>query len=134
MRTYNSKKVTIALGSHIVSGYAEDTFVSIEETGDGVTSVAGADGEVARSVSPDPRYTVKISLLQNSSSNDFLLGKLKQDKKNGNGTFPMLIKDLSDGTIFSADVSWAVKSAPFTRGKTVANREWELCAVGDFED
>ena len=35
MRTYNSKKVTIACGSHIVTGYAEDSFVTIDETGDG---------------------------------------------------------------------------------------------------
>ena len=44
-RTYFSKKVTVTAGYHIVTGFAEDSFVSIEETGDGVQSVAGADGE-----------------------------------------------------------------------------------------
>ena len=41
-RTYFSKKVTVTAGYHIVTGFAEDSFVSIEETGDGVQSVAGA--------------------------------------------------------------------------------------------
>ena len=30
VKTYNPKEVLIALGSHIVTGYAEDSFVSIE--------------------------------------------------------------------------------------------------------
>lgn len=133
-RTYNSKKVTIAVGYHIVSGYAEDSFVTIEETGDGITSVAGADGEVARSISPDPRHTVKISLLQNSPTNNFLLSRYKKDKSDGGGSFSMLVKDLTSGDVFSADEAWVVKKPPFTRGKSVGNREWEICAVGEFED
>ncbi len=134
MRTYFSKKVKIAAGYHTVTGYAEDSFVTIEETGDGVTSVAGADGEVARSVSPDPRHTVKISLLQNSPSNSFFMRKYKMDKTDGSGTFPLLIKDLTSGDKFSADEAWIVKKPSFSRGKAVGNMEWEICAVGDFED
>ena len=79
-RTYFSKKVTVTAGYHIVTGFAEDSFVSIEETGDGVQSVAGADGEVARSVSSDPRCTVKISLLQTSASNAYFMRRYKMDK------------------------------------------------------
>ena len=134
MRTYNSKKVTIACGSHIVTGYAEDSFVTIDETGDGVSSVAGADGEVARSVSPDPRKTVKISLIQNSSSNAFFQRQYNRDKSDGSGTFALLIKDLTDGTIFSADTAWVNKLPSFSRGKTVGTMDWELTAVGEFED
>lgn len=133
-RTYFSKKVKIAAGYHSVSGFAEDSFVTIEETGDGVSSIAGADGEVSRSVSPDPRHTVKISLLQNSPSNEFFLQKYKMDKVDGDGTFPLLIKDLSSGDKFSADEAWVVKKPSFSRGKSIGNMEWELCAVGDFED
>lgn len=134
MKTYNSKKVKIALGYHIVSGYAEDSFVTIEETGDGITSVAGADGEVARSVSPDSRHTIKISLLQNSPTNGYLLGRYKKDKSDGGGHFPITVKDLTSGEVFSGDAAWVVKEASFSRGKAVANREWEICAVGEFED
>ena len=133
-RTYFSKKVTVTAGYHIVTGFAEDSFVSIEETGDGVQSVAGADGEVARSISADPRCTVKISLLQTSASNDYFMRRYKMDKTAGNGSFPLLIKDLTGGQIFSADEAWVVKKPPFSRGKAVGNCEWEICAVGEFED
>lgn len=46
--TYNPKKVTLALGNHIASGFADDSFIVIEPAGDGNSYVAGADGEVMR--------------------------------------------------------------------------------------
>ena len=33
--TYNPKKVTCALGRHIASGFADDSFINIEPAGDG---------------------------------------------------------------------------------------------------
>lgn len=33
--TYNPKKVTLALGNHIASGFADDSFIVIEPAGDG---------------------------------------------------------------------------------------------------
>ena len=68
VKTYNPKEVLIALGSHIVTGYAEDSFVSIDPSGDGTTKKTGCDGEVTRSISPDKSYTVKVTLDQMSDS------------------------------------------------------------------
>lgn len=132
-KTYSSKKVTIALGSHIVTGYAEDNFVTISETGDGVTSVCGCDGEVVTSVSPDSRHTIKISVLQTSPTHQYLTNKYQQMKAGGNGTFAILIKDITGGDIFSADTAWVVKKPDWVRGKASNSREWEICAVGEFE-
>ena len=56
VKTYNPKKVIIALGSHVVSGYADDSFITIESSGDGTTMKVGCDGSVNRSVSPN-RHT-----------------------------------------------------------------------------
>lgn len=134
MKTYNSKKVTISCGYHIVTGYAEDSFVTISETGDGVTSVAGADGEVARSVSPDPRKTIKIALMQNSDSNAFFRKQYNKDKTDGSGTFPILIKDLTDNSLFSGDTAWVNKCPDWSRGKAVGTQEWELTSTGEFAD
>ena len=36
IKTYNPKEVTIALGNHIVVGYADDSFITIDPNGDGV--------------------------------------------------------------------------------------------------
>lgn len=126
IKTYNPKEVTVSCGSHIVTGFADDSFISIEPNGDGITKKVGCDGEIARAVSPDDTYKVKIVLLQTSDSNSFFSKKLDQDRDTGEGMFPILIKDLKGGEVFSTEAAWVVKKSPLNRGKDTNNREWEL--------
>lgn len=126
IKTYNPKEVIVSLGTHIVTGYAEDSFVTIDPAGDGVTKKVGCDGEIVRSVSPNDTYTVKLSLLMSSETNSWLQSKVDQDIKSGDGMFPILVKDLKGGMVFSTDAAWAIKTASRGFGKEAGNREWEL--------
>lgn len=126
IKTYNPKEVTVALGNHIVSGYADDSFISIDPNGDGVTKKVGCDGEIARSINPDDTFIVKLSVLQTSETNSFLQRRLAMDRKNGDGLFPILIKDLKGGLVFSSDAAWPKGPASRGYGKEAGNREWEL--------
>ncbi len=128
--TYNPKKVTCSLGRHIASGFADDSFITIEPAGDGTSYVVGADGEIARSIDPSNVYTVKLALLQASETNAFLQKKYDKDKKDGTGTFPVNIADLLGNEKFAGSVAWVTKPASWTRGKAQNNREWEI-AVGE---
>lgn len=94
VKTYNPKEVTIAWGNHIVTGYADDSFVTIDPGGDGITKKVGCDGEIARSITPDDTAIVKISLLQTSDSNKYFQEGHNYDRKTGDGLAPLLIKDL----------------------------------------
>ena len=123
IKTYNPKEVTMAFGSHIVSGYADDSFITIDPAGDGVTKKVGCDGEIVRSISPDDTFIIKVSVLQTSDTNSFLQQRFAQDIKTGEAMFPVLIKDLKGGMVFSADAAWPIKPAS---GKESNNREWEL--------
>lgn len=124
--TYNPKEIIVSFGAHMVSGFAEDSFVTIDPNGDGVTKKIGCDGEVVRSVSPDDTYVVKVSLLQSSETNKFLQDRLNQDIKTGDGMFPVIVKDLKGGMVFSADAAWPIKAASRGFGKEAGNREWEI--------
>lgn len=126
VRTYNAKQVLVALGSHSVTGYADDSFIVIAKNGDGILKKTGCDGEIARAIDPDNSYNVKLALLQTSPTNAFLQQKFKKDYDDGEGTFPLLIKDLKGGVLFSADVAWVTKPADRTYGKDTNNREWTL--------
>lgn len=126
IRTYNPKKVTISLGSHLISGYADDSFISIDPNGDGITKKVGCDGEIVRSLSPDATYVVKLTLLQTSASNSWLQSRYTNDITNGNAMFPILIKDLRGGLVFSAADAWITKPASRGYGKESNNREWEI--------
>lgn len=124
--TYNSSKVKIALGTHAVTGYAEDSFVVIEPISGGVTSKSGCDGETVRSVDPNERFTVKLALLASSPTHKFLLNKYRQDKQDGSGIFPILINDLTGNEKFSASKAWVAKLPSKTNGMQSNNKEWTL--------
>ena len=133
VHTYNPKKVTCALGPHIVTGFADDSMISVESVGDGTTVVQGADGEIVRSVDPSTLYTLKLTVQQTSATNAFLQSKCDQDKEQGDGTFNVIIKDIWSEDQFTAATAWVTKPATFQRGKTQQNREWEIaCADGVF--
>ena len=130
--TYNPKKITCALGSHIVTGYADDSFITIESASDGTSYVVGADGEIARSIDPSSVYTLKLSLLQNSETNNFLQRMYDKDKTEGTGTFSVNNNDIIGKEKFVGATAWVTKPASWGRGKSQTNREWEI-VVGEGE-
>ena len=131
--TYNPKKVTLALGNHIASGFADDSFIVIEPAGDGNSYITGADGEVCVSVDPSSVYTVKVSVLQNSKTNDYLRKMYKKMKTSGKGFFSVIVKDLVGKDKFSAKTGWVTKMAGKTYGKAQNNREWEIVVADGTE-
>lgn len=128
--TYNAKQIKVALGNHVVTGVAEDSFVQIEPNGDGTTMKVGCYGEVNRAITVNNSFNVKLSLLQNSPTNQFLRDRYKKDQEDGTGWFPILIKDLMGNEKFSGACAWVVNQAAWGRGKEPTNMEWDL-AVAD---
>ncbi|WP_341666904.1 phage structural protein [Alcaligenes sp. SDU_A2] len=132
VKTYDPKQVKIVVGAHTVSGVSESSFLSIEPKGEGVASVVGVYGDVTRTLSHDPRHTVKITLQPTSRSNAVLSDLCNADRlSGGNGAFPILVTDLRGGTLF-AGTAWMVKQAAATFANTPTNKEWVLEAVGAF--
>lgn len=130
VRTYDAKRIIITIGSHIVSGYAEDTFVSIEPTGDGTQATSGADGEVARSLSNNRLHRITITLQQTSLSNDYLSRAFAMDQASGGaGVLPLQVRDLRGESVFAASQAWITNMPSMEFGSSVAEREWEIDAV-----
>ena len=128
--TYDPKSISIVIGANIVTGYAEDTFVSIEATGDGTQSQSGADGEVARSLSHNRLNRLTLTLQQTSMSNDFLSDLLNLDRASGGGgVVPLQVRDLRGATIFAASQAWVVKRPTMEFGGELSDREWEIDCV-----
>lgn len=123
---YNPADVSVIIGSHIVSGFADGTFIGIERNNDAFTRVAGADGENARSKSNDKSGRLTLTLLQTSQSNEVLSGFAAADEASNGGTFPFLIKDNNGNSLYAAEVSWVVKYPAVEYGKEISNREWVI--------
>ena len=126
VKTYFAKDVDIAIGNHMASGLGEDTFVSIEKSGDGTSKVVGCDGEVGRSIDPDRSYTVTLTLLQTSKTNAYLQNMYNKDQKTGDGVAALLIKDKKGGLVLSSNSAWVAKPATRTFAKALSAREWTL--------
>ncbi len=127
--TYNPKKITLSLGNHIASGFADDSFITIEPAGDGNSYVVGADGEVVVSVDPSSVYTVKVALLQRSKTNKYLNTMYEKMKSGGNGLFNVNLKDLIGKDKFTGSKAFVTKPASKGFGKAATNREWEIVVV-----
>lgn len=135
INTYNPKKITLALGRHIASGFADDSFITIEPAGDGNSYVVGADGEVLISVDPSSVFTVKVALLQRSKTNAYLNTMYENLKSGQDGLFSVNIKDLIGKDKFTGSKAFVTKPASKGYGKAGTNREWEIVVVdGKHED
>jgi hypothetical protein len=126
IKTYDPKKVLLSIGSHAVSGYSDGTFVSIEASGDGITKKTGCDGEIVRSLDPDASAKVTITVLQTSPTVPWAQAQYDKDKANGEGTFPILVKDLKGGLIFAADAAWVIKPPNREFAKEATDRTIEI--------
>lgn len=127
IKQYDSKKVTIIWGSHIVSGIADGTFVTVTRTSDQWVHKAGSDGEEMRAKSNDGRGELTLTLMQTSSSNTFLQAQKTADDLTGEGGLPLLIKDnSSDGTLVASEYAWVKKDPDMGRAREDTNTVWAL--------
>lgn len=134
LKTYNPKQVLISLGSHSVSGYSDGTFVNIEASGDGITKKVGCDGEVVRSIDPDRSATITLTVLQRSPTVSWAQKQFDLDRESGDGTFPVLIKDMKGGLLFSAKDAWVVTSPTREFAKDSTDREIQIdCGECSYE-
>ncbi len=126
VKTYNPRQLIVTVGNKAISGFAEDSFLTIEEKGNGVVSKTGCDGEVARAVDPTKQYTINLTLLQMSDSNSLLHKYYMRDKADGQGVFPITIKSITNDTIINTNAAWVVKEAVRTFGRETNNRQWTI--------
>lgn len=123
-KTYSPKKFTVTAGPSIITGYAEDSFITVERNADQFALLVGADGEGARAASANKSGRITLRLIQTSASNDALSGLMQLDELTNFGQFPVFVKDLNGATVASAAEAWIVKWANIENGSGVGEREW----------
>lgn len=130
--TYDPKKVIVSFGGVELTGYAESAMISIAPLGDGTSSIVGCHGDVVRTLSPDKRKAVTVTLLQSSSSNDYLSTIYKRDQSQGDGILPLLVKDLSGRTTFFSSQAWITNDPTVNRTNNASDgdNEWVLHTAG----
>jgi len=124
LSTYDPKQVVVIIGGHIVSGYADGTFVNVERNEDSFALTVGSDGDACRSNNQNRSGRITLTLGQWSESNTFLSALVSADELSGNGVVPALVKDNSGTSLHTAENAWVVKPATSANDRAPQTREW----------
>lgn len=124
VRTYNPANVILTFGSVIASGYADGTTIAIERSAESFTRKKGIDGTVERVNTNSFDFTITLTLLQTSITNDALSAIHNSDIVNADGVYPLTIRDLGGTTLFSAPSAWIQQDPNEEFADDTTNREW----------
>lgn len=135
-KTYRSDNVKLVLGgTHIASGLPKDSFIKITPNGGDTSYVAGAYGEIVRTIDPTKMFNVTIQTMYGSSTDSWLMQRYKRDRKNGDGMFSMMVKDLGSDPLFNGQYCSVVNYAEREYSSTASTHTWNiLVGYGEFED
>lgn len=127
---YSPDQINILIaGFHNITGFSENTFISIRKDSPNFTTNKSADGLVERVVNPDKSYIVEITLSQSSSSNDFLTRLLELDMLTRAGKFPIFVKDYLGSSLFISPSAWITTPPETIFSNSMESRVWQIqCA------
>lgn len=122
--TYDPSQIFVNFRGFLIGGYMDGTFVSVERKEDTWLPFVGVNGETARARNRNKSGTVKVTLMQTSSSNDVLSAALAQDEATGLATGVLQIKDNLGRMLAGCNDAYLLKPAMVEFGKEIAGREW----------
>jgi hypothetical protein len=130
LQTFSPDAVEVIISNddinHIVTNFAEGTFVSFEPATERFTPTVGARGEEYRAHQPSKAFNITLTLSQTSHSNDVFSLLLNEDRETLDGTFTMTVKDTSGATLYVDEYAY-IQSEPtqsFAGGGSIEGREW----------
>ena len=121
---YNAAEMTVTFGAVLVSGFAPDTFVSVESDEDAFQKQVGADGEGVRTRTNNNGGFVTMTLMQSSATNDLFSALHNADRLTGAGVGPLLIQDQNGTTLVEAAKAWIRRFPTAEYGREASTREW----------
>lgn len=137
LATFAPNDVTIIISqastgrTHIVSGFSEDSIVSIERNSDTFELYTGADDTNTRLYKANTSATVTLPLQQTSNSNDILSAFYTEDKntRDSSGLFSIIVKDNSGRSTYFAEEAYIAVVPNSEFGNSMQLREWVIHAV-----
>lgn len=126
VRNYDPKGIVLVFAGIPITGYAQGTFISVEQNEDAFILTVGSDGEGCRSKTNNRSARVTVTLQQSSQANDALSAIHNVDLNSplGDGIGPLLLKDISGTTIIAAEKAWIVRFPTSTYARDPETREW----------
>lgn len=130
LATYSPEDVIISVAGFLpIEGYAEGTFVSISKDTPYFDTKESSDGVVSRVARKSGLYTVQLTLMGTSETNNILTRLALLDNNTRIAKFPLIIKDTLGSTLLFSTSSW-IETNPVTDfSVAVDSRVWSIkCA------
>jgi hypothetical protein len=132
VRTWNTASLRMIYGSTIVTGFAENSILTVTPTADAFSEVIGTMLEHDRIFSGIRSFDITFSLKQTSSANaDFSL-YLNTDLFANSGALPLVVKDLSGLTTFISTQAYIVSCPSQEFRRSMSSREWKLRTLNGY--
>lgn len=125
MKQYNPKDGILIFKGRQIKDFVAGSFITASRNQDTFGDPhIGLNGSGTRVKSNDRSGTVTIHIPSSSGDNDTLTDFALLDEKSDSGSGPLLYKDLSGKTFFSAEVAYLKKIADAEFSNEVTEREW----------
>ena len=128
-KVYDADQVSMVFMSiPVSSGYDDGTFLEIEQNEDDFKVKVGTDGETTRSKTNNHNADIKVHLMQSSDGNAAFstINNLDKLAPNGTGIGPMLVRDRSGTSLYTAAHCWIQKPPDVTFAREPSDRVWTL--------
>ena len=124
--SYDPSFVSMFYGSIEITGWAEDAAINVEHDEDDWSLKVGVGGKGTRSKTSNRSATITATTMQTAAVNDLLSAArlLDINTPGGTGGSPLLIKDNSGTTLFSAETAWIQKPPSAELNREATGREW----------
>lgn len=109
-----------------LSGFSNNTFISVNKDRVPYNTIETSDGVVSRLYTNSQTYTISLTLHRGSTSNDVLTKLWQLDEITQRGKFPLLIKDLSGTDLFFSSNTWIEGLPPMAESADFDSRTWLL--------
>lgn len=137
LKTYSPNAVSVIITheatgiSHTVTGFSEDSIVSIERNAETFTLYRGADDTKTRIFNSDSSAVITIPLQQTSNSNDIFSNLYEYDRQrlNSDGLFSIQIKDLTGRSVYYSDEAYIAIVPGSNFSNAMELREWVIHAA-----
>ena len=126
LKTFDPKQTSLIFGAKIISGFADGTYITVERNEQLFNLKVGVDGEATRAKSNNLSGKVTFVLMQSAQSNDDLSAIALADELSNSGVLPLLAKDGSGTSIFSALTAWLQKFPNAEFAKEASTRTWVI--------
>lgn len=121
VRELDPMNVNAISDGHVTTGFADGTFIQMEQDEESFTTMVGAKGEVSRTKNANKMGTFTVTLSQTSPSNAHYARLARTGK-----IHPFYVIDQNDGSRSGGRECWVEQQASKEWAKEEQSREWTI--------